>query len=198
MKIKQILGFIIAVILLYSISAITLSFKKNEHLKGNSIPTVTEDDPVYYWFYLKIRIDDRTNTFKVSGTSGGLDYGYQLDFEKALWNNLSKRQIAIGPFQTKEEALNAKRLYKMSEDKIHELPEGEVPDRINWFAITFEQSPRLKIYIIRRAPGAVQTGTEDFFVSTFYEQLGVRLLSIGPFYDYEHAEMAKRLYRMNE
>ncbi|MBN2892964.1 MAG: hypothetical protein JXL97_13940 [Bacteroidales bacterium] len=198
MNIKKLLSYLFVIVLLYSVSLLTISFKNGEITEGKRAGSIHDDDPVYYWYFVRVRIDDRTNTFKLSGTSGGLDYGYLIDFEKNLWNGLSKRQIAVGPFLSREEALNAKRLYKTSADKINEMPEGEIPDRIHWFAITFEQSPRLRIFVIRRAPGAVQTGTVDQFIAAFYEQLNVRLLSIGPFYYYEQAEEAKRLYRVNE
>lgn len=197
---RKIFNYLALLLLIVTISIISISFKSKNEIKDQSIVKILDgdDEPVYYWFYARIRIDDRTNTYKLTGTTGGLEYGHLIDFEKNLWNSLSKRQIAVGPFQTREEALNAKRLYKSKKDKIKELPEGEIPDRIHWFAITFEQSDRLRIFVIRRAPGAVVTGTVDDFIEAYFEQLEFKLLQIGPFYYYEQAEEAKRFYRMNE
>jgi len=186
------------IIALYSISAMLLSFKAQRNEADKASTFRPGDDEVVYWFYLKIRIEDRTNSFIVSGTSAGLDFGKILDFEKSLWDGLSKRQIAIGPFYDKNEAMNAKRLYKPDKNKVKEMPEGEIPATVHWFAITFEQSPRLRIYVIKRNPAQVQSGTENRFIDVYFEQLPNKLLSIGPFYDYNQAEEAKRMYRMNE
>lgn len=198
MNFKKIFGYSIVIALLFSLSISTISFKNNESREGKRGKLIHEDDPVVYWFFVRVRIDVRSNSYKLAGTSRGLEYGYQIDFEKNLWEGLSKRQIAVGPFLSREEALNSRRLYKTKKDKIKEMPEGEIPDDIHWFAITFDQSDRMRIFVIKRSPAAVQTGSVEQFINAFYEQLQYRLLQIGPFYYYEQAEDAKRLYRLNE
>ncbi len=199
MNLKKKIIYLVAISVLLTVSLVTTSFNKPDTQEKPNVNSVNEDDnPIYYWYFLNVRLDNRLNVFKVSGTSGGINNGYLIDFEKQLWNGLSKRKIAVGPFLTKDEAVNSKRLYKSKKEKINQLPQGEVPDRVHWFAITFDQSDRLKIFIMRRTPGAVNSGSEKDFINAFYEQLGKKQLSIGPFYYYEQAEEAKNIYRRNE
>jgi len=196
MKIKDLFKYLIAFSLVAGVALSAVSFKPHE--KSDIVNNSYDDQPVYYWFYATVKIEDMTNSYKITGTPGGIQYGYEIDFEKDLWANLSQRKLAIGPFLSKNEAINARRLYKSDADKINQLPKDSVPQQVHWFAITFDQSDRLRILVFERAPGAVQTGTEDQFINAFYEQLINKLFAIGPFYDYNQAEIAKRLYRKNE
>ncbi len=200
MNIKKHLIYFVFILTIFSSSLIMMSFKENYHQRSTSklVRSIAEDDPVYFWFFVKVRIDTKSNIYKIAGSGGGINHGYLYDFEKSLWKGLSRRQIAIGPFQSREEALNSIRLYKADKSKINELPEGDVPTRAHWFAITFKQSDRQKFFILERAPGSVNTGTMDNFIDAFFAQLEYKFLQIGPFYSYEQAEEAKRLYRKNE
>lgn len=198
MNIKKKISFFVAVALLFVVSIFVISFKNADIPEETQVVSINDDEPLMYWFFVRVRIDTRLQEYKISGTSGGLNYGYKINFEKNLWSGLSKRQIAVGPFFSRNEALNAKRLYKTGADKITKLPEGEVPDNVFWFAINFKQSDRLRIFILDRAPGAVASGSEQAFITAFYEQLAYKQLAIGPFYFYEQAEEAKTMYRLNE
>jgi hypothetical protein len=198
MKKTNIFVYGAAIVFLLSISLLNLSFDNHTQKHGKKLSVINEDDPIYFWFFVRVRIDTRQDKFIMSGTTGGIRTGRQIDFEKDLWSNLSRRQIAVGPFESKNEAVNAKRLYKTKKKLIKSLPKGEVPAQVTWFAVTFEQSPRLRIFVIKRAPGAVFTGSEQMFIDAFFEQLNYKLLTIGPFYNYDQAELAKRLYRKNE
>ena len=115
-----------------------------------------------------------------------------------LWQGLAKRQIVIGPFVSQEQALNSRMLYKRSADKIDNIRSVQPPPTVYWFAVSFKNSERLRVYIFERTPANVQSGTTEQFVAALYEQLGFQKFSIGPFWDYERAEMAKALYRKNE
>ncbi len=200
MNYKSISKYLLTISLLVGISLFFLSFRlHNVPQSDNNILKITDDDQIVYWFYASVRIDDRTNTYKMSGTPGGIQWGYQTDFEKDLWKNLSTRKVAIGPFLNKNEAINAKRLYKSKKTiALRQIPKDTVPPEVYWFAISFDQSDRLRIYVMERSPAAVQTGNENQFINAFFEQLGFKLLSIGPFYSYDNAETAKNLYRKNE
>ncbi len=198
MKIKKILGFLTAVALLLSLSMVMISFDSKNNREGKRLSSQLDDEIVYYWFFAKVRIDKQTDTYKVSGTGGGLFHGYQKVFEKSLWRGLSNRQIAIGPFMRKNEAVNAKRLYRASKDQITGVPVGEPPAQYHWFPIEFYQSKRTGIYIMKSSPSSVNSGTEEGFITSFYEKLDFKSLMVGPFYDYEQAEQAKAMYRMNE
>lgn len=195
---KKITSYLIFFFLL-GIVVLSVSWKKRDtKVVAKKAFSYFDEKPDFYWFSIRIQIEVRNNTFKMLGATGGVRYGKQISFEKALWHGLSRRQIAIGPFMSKKEAENARQLYKPNKDKIKLNKLKEVPAQINWFAITFEESPRLRIFVLRRAPGAVATGSLNFFISTFYQLLQVKQISVGPFEDYQQAELAKRLYRMNE
>ncbi len=218
MRLNNFLKYSVIFFLIFSVSSLLTSFdngeksvseiaktklhnqqiSKNIQTKGKIIKTRLDDDPTVYWFFAAVKFARRSNGYKLTGTPGGVSYGKTIDFEKDLWANLSRRRIAVGPFLSKNEALNARRLYKSKRDRIRGLPRGQIPNEVHWFAVAFGQSDRLRIFVFERAPGAVVSGTENFFIDVFYEQLQRKLLSIGPFYDYEQAEIAKRLYRKNE
>ena len=89
-------------------------------------------------------------------------------------------------------------LYKRSADKIDNIPAVQPPATIYWFAVTFKNSDRLKVYIFERTPSHVHTGTSDQFITALYEQLGFQQFSIGPFWDKKKAEAAKTMYLKNE
>lgn len=161
-------------------------------------PIANDPNRIYYWFAVNVRIDNKTDSYKVTSTSSELYAGTLKEFEKDLWKSLSNRKIVVGPFLEKNEALNAKRLYRSSEDKVKLMPVDTVPAIVHWFAIDFKQSDRMFIYIIVRNPAATQSGPEKRFIDAFYEQLNYKHFAIGPFYSYDHAEFAKRLYRKNE
>lgn len=193
MKNSYFLKFFIAIIVIFGTSALTQTTKAQDN--NNNF---TDANQAYFWFYVNVKIDEKTDSYKVISAQNNLNTGYMKDFEKDLWSSLANRRIAVGPFLDKNEAMNAKRLFKSSEDRVNQLPVDTVPNTVYWFAIDFKQSDRMRIFIITRNPAAVQQGNENQFVAAFYEQLAYKHFSIGPFYSYELAEMAKRLYRKNE
>ncbi len=173
---------------------------KIDKINVNTFQNIHNDDDTayYYWFFVRVDIEKKSGAYKILGTSNSIEYGYLIDFEKELWQGLSKRMIAVGPFYTSVEAVNARRLYKSKKEKIKDLPEGEVPENVYWFAINFYISSRLKIFVLQRTKARVEEGNEIRFIDAFYEQIPYQQLPIGPFYDKIQAEFAKRLYRMNE
>ncbi len=181
-----------------SLSFTNINKHSNKRHQARKALSFSNDVMDWYWFSVRVRIDKREDAFKFVGVTGGIRHGKQAQFEKDLWQGLAMRQIAVGPFEQKSEARNAKALYKTSKDKIKYYNDPNRPEVLNWFAITFVESPRLRIFVIRRAPGAVATGSIKMFVEGFFVQLPQKLLEIGPFYNYDQAELAKRLYRKNE
>ena len=159
---------------------------------------VLEPNTVFYWFFVNVKIDEKSDSYKVISTQNNITVGTINDFEKDLWQSLANRKIIVGPFLDKNEAINAKRLYRSSEDRVNQLPVDTVPANVYWFAIDFKQSDRMRIFIIVRNPAAIQSGNENRFVAAFYEQLAYKHFAIGPFYSYDEAEHAKRMYRKNE
>ena len=172
--------------------------KKTSREKDKSERNYSPKEDSFYWYTVRVKIDDRRKQFQIVGAGSKVYYGTEVEFEKAVWQGVAKRQITIGPFITRNQANNSKGLYKKSKEKVDKVPKEPPPEIIYWFAVTFQQSERLKVYIFERTPASVQSGSTNNFVNALYEQLNFQQFSIGPFWDYESAEKAKALYHKNE
>jgi hypothetical protein len=165
-------------------------------VRGNTINNIEEGD--VYWFTVSVKLDDRTDQYKIMGAASKLSKGLVSEFEKDVWYGISRRQIIVGPFQTQNEGLNARMLYKKDEDKINNIPSEDNPEQVYWFFVTFVQLERLGSYVFERMPAAVASGSTTEFVDALYEGITFKTLAIGPFWDQPNAENAKSLYRENE
>lgn len=163
--------------------------------KAKSIKSV--NDFQVYWFPARVKVDDIDLKYKVISTSS-IRHSTKEIFNKSIWNYLRKRIIIVGPFKTLLQATMARSLYKETKDKIKFLPDTGMPPTIYWFNVHFAQSPRLKIYVINRLPASVSIGSLQDFRKAFYFQMQQQSFPIGPFYDKDNAEEAKRIYRQNE
>ncbi len=157
-----------------------------------------EPEPEVYWFTIKISINTKRNDIEIAPGPGKIKKGTKKGFTKDVWKQISHRQVAIGPFQSEAEAMNAKIYYKKSKDKINELPQATAPSQMNWFEVSFKMLRRMNCYEYTHSPAAVNTGTASEFTDALYEGLSFLHLSVGPFWDYEQAELAKSIYRLNE
>ena len=70
----------------------------------------------YYWFFLKFSISPRKRIIVLERTAARVAFGDLKDFRQILWEGLSFKQLAIGPFASQFEAEEAKRLYRLEED----------------------------------------------------------------------------------
>ena len=137
-------------------------------------------------------------TVPISGGGTKITMGTIKGFDKAVWKGIARRQVAIGPFHSEAEALNAKIYYKKSKDKINELPQATAPSNMSWFEVSFKELKRLNSYEYTHSPAAVTDGTSAEFTDALFEALSFQRLSIGPFWDHTQAEEAKKIYRKNE
>ncbi len=69
----------------------------------------------YYWFFVKFSYSQRKRTFFLERTAARVASGNLGDFRTVLWEGLSFKQLAVGPFISQEEAEEAKRLYRLEE-----------------------------------------------------------------------------------
>ncbi len=69
----------------------------------------------YYWFFLKFSYSQRKKTIFLERTAARVASGNLGDFRTVLWEGLSFKQLAAGPFISQEEAEEAKRLYRLEE-----------------------------------------------------------------------------------
>ncbi len=191
--------FFIAVLPVLTLFLLAFYYEKTPVAKiNNSLVYQSPEEETFFWFSVRVSIDDKKQAYKIVGSPSGISQGSLKEFEKAIWMGLRKRQIVVGAFRSKQEAMNARMLYRSKREKIKKMP--KIEGTVYWFAIHFEESKRLRIYIIRRKPGAIENGEGNlnFFIAAFFEQLNFEMFTIGPFTSYEDAELMKRLYRKNE
>lgn len=165
---------------------------------GPSEVSKKEPEPDVYWYSIRMRIDNKRKDIEITGNGAKITMGTKKGFNKAVWKGIAHRQVVIGPFQSEAEALNSKIYYKKSKDKINELPQATAPSQMYWFEVSFKELRRMNSYEYTHSPAAVSSGSSTEFTDALYEGLSFLRLSIGPFWDYEQAEQAKAIYRLNE
>jgi len=157
-----------------------------------------DDGEEIFWYFVRVNIEGKTKGYSIIGSGSKIMSGTKKQFSKAIWWGIARRQIAIGPFYSQVEANNSKILYQRSKDKINQLPSGEPPEQIYWFALSFKQLERLGAYQFDRNPAAVASGSSQEFIDFLYDGIAFERLAIGPFWDYVRAEESKAIYRENE
>lgn len=190
---KNDVSLFLVTIILFTKGGLCYSQKENANLYT--------DNKNLYWFYVSVRItEDKVTGMKkyvVRKLGKKLESGTLDEYDKDLWTNLSKGyKLAIGPFSEHEEANQAQEFYSFEDDKVF----SEVIDNekiLYYFTI--------RVYIrnrcgpppeIERIPSAIKTGNADDFYELLKINLDFRQLAIGPFWNYETAEEAKRRYRL--
>lgn len=190
---------VIVLVLLSAIFICNTSFKINKNEKYGKLKYATKFlDADGWWFFVRVQINEKDNVYEINGTSNKLASGTRAQFEKAIWWGVARRQLAIGPFETQQEAMNAKIIYKKKKEDITEIPVSQYPSEVFWFLMTFRQLVRTPAYQFERMPARVVTGTVDEFKDALFEGITFQNLVIGPFWDYNVAEQAKSMYRKNE
>lgn len=180
----------------FCVTSFSMSSKTKKAKNGQSAYSTSNED--LFWFTISVKIDERTDQYKLMGSGSKLSKGTETEFEREVWYGISRRQIVVGPFQAQNEAMNARMLYKKDEEKIDNIPSEDNPDEVYWFFVTFTQLERLGCYVFERMPAAVSSGSTTEFVDALYEGVTFKNLAIGPFWDMPNAEKSKALYRENE
>lgn len=190
--IRKILNLIILFVFVTGFTSFT---KKNTEQTGT--PEIQQDEPkVVHWFYLRLKVNSRTNSYTIIGTGSRVKSGTVEEFEKALWWGTKHGQMTIGPFLKNKEATEARLLYRRRRSKI--MMTSDHNDEVHWFLITFKVMKRSGSYKLVRMPARLASGTQEEFLDALYEGMTFKHLCIGPFWDYLNAEEAKALYRKNE
>lgn len=70
----------------------------------------------YYWFFLKYTISKRKHKFIFERTAARVHSGSLKEFKETLWEGLTFKQLAIGPFAQPTEAEESKRRYRIEEN----------------------------------------------------------------------------------
>lgn len=151
----------------------------------------------YYWFFIRIRIDERKKKYFIVGNASRVASGTIDEFRQRLWWGITHKQLAIGPFMSSDEAEIARLYYKNNRERIPkdiEAPKTEV----HWFLLTVKELKRANAYKLERMPARTASGTIDDFVDALYEGMTFEHLVVGAFWNYDQAELAKSIYRENE
>ncbi len=190
---------LVMMIMSISASAIGIDPEKTDSQSQSPMDvSKKEPEPDVYWFFISMRIDPKGKTLEIVKPGTKITMGTKKGFNKAVWWGIAHRQVAIGPFYSEAEALNAKIYYKKSKEKINELPQATAPSTMSWFEVSFKELKRLRSYEYTHSPAAVNDGSSAEFTDALFEGLSFQRLSIGPFWDHIQAEEAKKIYRMNE
>ncbi|MCR5454768.1 MAG: hypothetical protein K6F33_07265 [Bacteroidales bacterium] len=155
---------------------------------------------VYYWFTVKISNTlDRTtkmDAYALRVISPTIYNGNLRKFQKTLWEGSAHgTKIAIGPFNTQDEAKSALQLYKTHKDTTANVT---YDGQLSWFLINVTIMPRSHAYQFERMAARIAFGSAREFKAVLKESLSFKKLAIGPFYDDMQAERSKALYRIEE
>ena len=187
--------------------------EKNISIAGPQQPVDILDDTdpdILWWFDIQIKIDPKKRDIEIITGASKVSSGSKKVFEKAVWKGVARKRIVIGPFPCKQQADNATIYYKKNIDKVTGIPQGEIPRELYWFQVSFNELKRIGAYEFAHSPAAVSSGSYDQFKNALFEGISFKLLSIGPFANYEDekqgiavdgniwAEKAKSIYRQNE
>jgi len=126
------------IFIILGISVLFSSFTFNE--KGNETQNIIPKEQEiqskkairYYWFFIRIRIDERKKKYFIVGNASRVVVGTIDDFRQKLWWGITHKQLAIGPFMSSEEAEVARLYYKNNRARIPkdiDAPKTEV----HWF-----------------------------------------------------------------
>jgi len=161
----------------------------------------SDEEKMVFWFYISLRItEDRRTRQKVYNVRrlGTRVYSGTLDeYDQDLHKHLSSgHKFAIGPFYDYYEAQQALHFYNVTK-KAKPLDSKIDPTKdVFYFMLVIKRMKRSKAYVIERAPGRISSGKAQDFDDFLNAVLPTRVLAVGPFWDMEEAEEAKRVYRL--
>lgn len=159
-----------------------------------------DQNQTLYWFNVKVSKTTNRNSgleeYQERVISPTIYHGGVKKYQKELWNGtVAGTKVAVGPFESYEQATNALKIYKMVKDTTTARPNLGT---CYWFLVKIEIMERSHAYQFERMAAAVAAGSSTEFSDVLRESLGFKTLAIGPFMNQEAAERAKALYRIEE
>jgi hypothetical protein len=154
-----------------------------------------------YWFDVTIpKLKEKETGLLINSvrTIGGVHYGKAYEYDRYLWQGLSNgAHIAIGPFNTREQAEKSRKLYnlKIAENDSTLLNDNTI---FFWYIVTIKKTKRLKSYDFERIPAQVAQGTMKDFIALQKASLPLDRLVIGVFRTAPDAENSKGVFRLEE
>jgi len=155
---------------------------------------------VYFWFTVKISNtldrDTKMDAYALRVISPTIYNGNLRKFQKTLWEgSVHGTKIAVGPFNSMDEAKSALQLYRTLKDSTANV---KYDSQLSWFLVDVTIMPRSHAYQFERIPARVAMGSAKEFKAALKESLSFKKLAVGPFIDDMQAETSKALYRIEE
>ncbi len=182
------------------ISFITL-FLTNSSIFAQEKVDYTDKNRDVFWFNINLKIHkDRTlgecyNVIKYGST---VSSGTLKKYDEKLWGGLNNgTRIAIGPFNSYEEAKIAVRFYDTKKSATDTVIQNN-NEQLFYYLVKPTKSKRLKNWQFERMPAAIVSGKNNDFLELLKVSLNQKKLVIGPFKSQLEAEESKRIFRLDE
>jgi hypothetical protein len=155
---------------------------------------------VYFWFNVKISNaidrDTKMDAYALRVISPTIYSGNSRKFQKSLWEGSAHgTKIAIGPFNTMDEAKDALQIYRTLKDT---TAKSSFDGQLSWFLVDVTIMERSHAYQFERMPARIAFGSAKEFKAALKESLSFKKMAVGPFQDDGQAELSKSLYRVEE
>lgn len=160
------------------------------------------ENQIVYWFNIGVNMRKHKKFgykyYEVRSYGGHIYNAPLKKYGRKLWRGLRRgRYFSIGPFIDYYEAEQAEKFY--GRDSIIIDTALDQSKTVYWFMLKVFRRPRSNSYDIMKTPTMVQQGTYRLFANQYKALLsqgqGSALL-VGPFWNYDEAEEAKRRYRL--
>ncbi len=93
-----------------------LARKTDEQMEKIISETKDTTDNYYFWYLLQFSVSDRTHKYLIKRQPARIAEGNLVQFRQILWDVRVIPQLTIGPFTSREEAEESKRLYRLEDD----------------------------------------------------------------------------------
>jgi len=182
------------------ISFITFFFTNSSIFAQEKVDYSDKNRDVF-WFNINLKIyKDQTlgDCYKVIRYGSTVSSGTLNDYDKKLWDGLnSGSKIAVGPFNSYEEAKIAVRFYDQKKSATDTVIQNN-NQQYYYYLVKPSKSKRLKNWQFERMPAAVTSGNTNDFLELLKISLSQKKLVIGPFSSQLEAEESKRIFRLDE
>ncbi|OQY01747.1 MAG: hypothetical protein B6I20_07525 [Bacteroidetes bacterium 4572_117] len=92
-----------------------LARKTSEQMEKEIASTIDTTDNTYFWYPIQFTLSNRTRKILIKRQPARVAEGSLIDFRSFMWEVLMNKQLAIGPFTSKMEAEESKRLYRLED-----------------------------------------------------------------------------------
>ncbi len=187
--------------LLYTIISFISLFLINDSIFAQGKTDYSDKNRDVFWFHIGLRIykdPELGERYKVIKYGSTVHSGTIKEYDEKLWAGLnSGSKIAIGPFNTYEDAKKGLRFYDTRKSEADTVIHND-NRTIYYYLVKPSKSKRLKNWQFERMPAAVTSGKTNNFLQLLKISLNQKKLVIGPFSSLLEAEESKKIFRLDE